>query len=115
MYYSPILFSNISDLNLSALHTNNTINIDELNSKENLIFYCLQSMEYLSLLLGVLSKIERPFIVISAMEDTEFPSELSSDLLNGIVNHPFFKLITEYAIKFNRFIFNMIIAIMRYF
>ena len=46
MYYSPILFSQIADLNLTQYHDCN-IDMDSLNSKEKIIIFCLHSMGYL--------------------------------------------------------------------
>jgi len=91
MFYSPILFSEIAEVNLTQFHNCNQINIDDLNAKENLIFYCLHLMSYLSLLLNILPNVKKPFIIISAMDDTEFPQEVRIDLINTITNNPFFK------------------------
>ena len=80
MYYSPILFSQIADLNLTQYH-NCLIDIDNLNSKDQIIIYCLHSMSHLLLLNPVLDNIKKPFILITAMEDTQHPLEIHSDFI----------------------------------
>lgn len=90
MYYSPILFSEIADLNLTQYHDCN-IDIDYLNSKEKNIIYCLHSMGYLNKLKPYLEKIQKPFVIISAMEDTQLPLEIDTDLINSITSNIHFK------------------------
>ena len=90
MYYSPILFSQIADLNLTQFHYPN-INMEYLNSKDNIIIYCLHSMGYINLLHTFLNSVEKPFILITAMEDTQLPLEICPLFLNRIIHNPFFK------------------------
>jgi hypothetical protein len=90
MYYSPILFSQIADLNLTQYHDCN-IDIDYLNSKERILIYCLNLMNYLNKIDNILDHIKKPFVLITAMEDTEFPTEIDSNLINKIKSNPFFK------------------------
>lgn len=90
MYYSPILFSEIADLNLTQYHDCN-IDMDYLNSKEKNIIYCLHSMGYLNKLKPYLEKIQKPFIIISAMEDTQLPLEIDIDFMNQIKSNKYFK------------------------
>jgi hypothetical protein len=90
MYYSPILFSRVADLNLTQFHKC-VIDIDYLNSKEQILIYCLNSMHYLGMLEPFIEKIQRPFIIITAMEDTQFPEELNNDFITKIYNNIYFK------------------------
>lgn len=90
MYYSPILFSKISDLNLTQFH-NCHIDMDYLNSKERLIIYCLHSIDYLYKLCPFLDNVKKPFILISAMEDQSFPAEIDGNLILKITQNVFFK------------------------
>jgi len=90
MYYSPILFSRIADLNLTQYH-DCTINMKVINNKENVIVYCLNSMSHLSKLDIFLKNIEKPFVLITAMEDTQVPLEIDNKLLNSITTNLHFK------------------------
>jgi len=90
MFYSPILFSQIADLNVTQYH-DCIIDMNHLNSKERVIVYCLHSMGYLKKLEPFLDKIRKPFVLISAMEDTQLPLEINPDFMNKVINHPFFK------------------------
>jgi hypothetical protein len=90
MYYSPILFSQIADLNLTQFHDCN-INMEILNSKEKIIVFCLHSMGYLNKLLPFLNEVSKPFILISAMEDTQLPLEIDEEFMFKIKDNPFFK------------------------
>jgi hypothetical protein len=90
MYYSPILFAQIADLNLTEYHDCN-INIDYLNSKDKIIIYCLQSMVFLNKLNLFLKNIQKPFIIISAMDDTQIPLEIEIDFMDKIKSNIFFK------------------------
>ena len=89
-YYSPILFSKIADLNITQFHNCN-VNIDEINSKEKIIIYCLNSSMYLIRLNYYLDHIKKPFILITAMDDTTFPHEIDNNLFNKISEHQYFK------------------------
>jgi len=89
MYYSPILFSEIADLNLTQYH-DCSINMEYLNSKDRIIIFCVQD-HYLNHLFSFLDKVEKPFILISAMEDQEFPAEVDTNLITKIKSSPYFK------------------------
>lgn len=90
MYYSPILFSKIADLNLTQYH-DCKIDIDYLNFKEKIIIYCTHSMGYLNKLEHFLEYVKKPFILISAMEDTQLPLEIDSHFMDKITNNKYFK------------------------
>lgn len=90
MYYSPILFSKIADLNLTQYH-NCDIDMNYLNSKERIIIFSLHSMSYINKLIPFLDNVKKPFILISAMEDTQLPLEIDIDFMNKITTNPFFK------------------------
>jgi hypothetical protein len=90
MYYSPILFSKIADLNLTQYH-DCIINMDYLNSKDKIIIYALHSMGYLNKLNIFLDNVIKPFILISAMEDTQLPLEIDNIFLAKIKANPYFK------------------------
>ena len=90
MYYSPILFSQIADLNLTPYH-NCHIDMDYLNSKEKIIIFSLHSMGYLNKLTDFLNNVSKPFILISAMEDTQLPLEIDIFFMNKITQSPFLK------------------------
>jgi hypothetical protein len=93
MYYSPILFSQIADLNLTQYHNCNIDIefIEYLNSKEKILIYCLHLNAYLNVLEKYLDKIQKPFILISAMEDTQFPLEINYKFIEKIKSNIFFK------------------------
>jgi len=90
MYYSPILFSQIADLNVTQYHDCN-INMEYLNSKERIIIYCLHSPLYMNKLLYFLDNVYKPFILITAMEDYELPSEIDSYFIDKIKSNIFYK------------------------
>ncbi len=90
MFYSPILFSEIADLNLTQYH-NCYIDINYLNSKENVIIFCLHSMGYINKLIPLLDEIKKPFILITAMEDTQLPLEIDPQFMSKITNNFYFK------------------------
>jgi hypothetical protein len=90
MYYSPILFSKIADLNLTQYH-DCTINMEFLNSKDKIIIYALHSMGYLDKLNLFLDNVTKPFILISAMEDTQLPLEIDDFFFTKIKSNPYFK------------------------
>ena len=90
MYYSPILFSVISDLNLTQFHDCN-INMEYLNSKEQIIVYCLNSMEYLNKLHLFLDLVKKPFVLITSMDDMEFPLEIDNTFMTKIKKNIYFK------------------------
>ena len=90
LYYSPILFSQIADLNLTQYHDCN-IDINFLNSKERIIIYSVHHMNFLNKLYSFLDEVKKPFIIISAMEDAQLPLEISADFLQKIKACPFFK------------------------
>jgi hypothetical protein len=84
------VFQEIADLNLTQYHDCN-INMNQLNSKERIIVFSLHSMGYLNKLLSFLDEIQKPFILISAMEDTQLPLEIDVDFMNKIKTNIFFK------------------------
>jgi len=88
MYYSPILFSTIADLNLTP-YDDREINIEYLNSKNKIIVFCLQNMGYFDKLNIFLNNVSKPFVLISAMEDTEVPNEININFYNKLVNNIF--------------------------
>ena len=90
MYYSPILFFKIADLNLTQYHNCN-IDMNYLNSKENIIIFCLHSMGYLNKLIPFLDEVKKPFILITAMEDTQLPLEIDTQFMSKITNNSYFK------------------------
>ena len=90
MYYSPILFSKIADLNLTQYH-NCHVDINYLNSKERIIIFSLHSMGYLNKLIPFLDNVSKPFVLISAMEDTQLPLEIDVSFMNKISSNSFFK------------------------
>jgi hypothetical protein len=90
MYYSPILFSQIADLNLTQYH-DCIIDMKYLNSKEKIIIFSLHSMGYLIKLEQFLDNVKKPFIIISAMEDTQLPLEIDEDFMFKIKYNSFFK------------------------
>lgn len=90
MYYSPILFSQIADLSLTPFHTTN-IDMKLLNLRDNIIIFCLHSMGYINLLNIFLDNVKKPFILITAMEDTQMPLEICPIFLNRIIHNPLFK------------------------
>ena len=90
MYYSPILFTKIADLNLTQFH-NCQINMDLLNKKDKIIIFSVHQMGYLSLLIPFLKNVNKPFILISAMEDTQLPNEIDIEFMNKLVSNPYFK------------------------
>lgn len=90
MYYSPILFSQIADLNLTQYHSCH-IDMDYLNSKEKIIVFCLHGMGYINKLLPFINNVSKPFVLITAMEDTQLPLEIDISFMNKILLCPFFK------------------------
>jgi hypothetical protein len=90
MYYSPILFTKIADLNLTQYHTCN-IDMNYLNSKERIIIFCTHSMGYINKLISFLNDVSKPFILITAMEDTQLPLEIDTYFMNKISSNLFFK------------------------
>lgn len=90
MYYSPILFAQVADLNLTQYHNCN-YSIENLNSKERILIFCLINEEYLKKLHYFLDNVKKPFILITAMEDTEFPSDINKDFINKVISNNYFK------------------------
>ena len=90
MYYSPILFSEIADLNLTQFH-NREINMELLNKKDKIIIFSTHTMGCLSLLIPFLTHVSKPFILISAMEDTQLPNEIDINFMNKLTSNPYFK------------------------
>jgi hypothetical protein len=48
-------------------------------------------MEYINLLLPFLNEVKKPFILITAMEDTELPLEIDIEFMSKIINNYYFK------------------------
>jgi len=90
MYYSPIFFSEIADLNLTQFSDCN-VNMDYLNSLEKVLIYSTHLMWYLIKLELFLSQIKKPFIIVSAMEDSQFPLEFNNDFVQQVTSNPYFK------------------------
>jgi hypothetical protein len=90
MYYSPILFSQIADLNLTQFHNCN-IDMNYLNSKDRVIIFSVHHPNFLIKINPFLNEIKKPFILISSMEDMQFPLEIEKTLMNKIISNPFFK------------------------
>ena len=62
-----------------------------LNSKDKIIIYALHSMGYLNKLIIFLDNVTKPFILISAMEDTQLPLEIDVFFMTKIKSNPYFK------------------------
>jgi len=90
MYYSPILFSQVADVNLTQYHNCN-YNMEILNTKEKIIVFALHSMGFLNKLNHFLDKICKSWILISAMEDTQLPLEIDNDFMNRVKTNKYFK------------------------
>ena len=90
MYYSPILFSEIADLNLTQFH-NCEINMELLNKKDKIIIFSTHTMGCILLLIPFLTHVSKPFILISAMEDTQLPNEIDINFMNKLTSNPYFK------------------------
>jgi hypothetical protein len=65
--------------------------MEHLNSKDRIIVFCLHSMGHLNKLNPFLANVKKPFILISAMEDTELPREIDPDLMAKIKENLHFK------------------------
>ena len=91
MYYSPIFFSEIADLNLTQFSDCN-VDMDYLNSLERVLIYSTHLLWYLIKLEPFLTEIKKPFIIVSAMEDAQFPLEFNNDFVQQQIRlHPQFK------------------------
>jgi hypothetical protein len=90
MYYSPILFTEIADINLTQYHDCN-IDMDYLNSKDKIIVFSVNHPNYLTKINFFLENIQKPFIIITAMEDAEIPLDIDTNFMNKIKNNFFFK------------------------
>ena len=88
-YYSPILFSNICHIHLSQF-SDCKYDMDEINKLDRIIIFSLQYTETINLLSEFIEKVQKPFILITAMEDCEFPREIESDIYYKIINNSFF-------------------------
>ena len=92
MFYSPILFTEIADINITQYNNNSSqIDFNKLNSNGKIIIFSLHSQGLLNNILMFLDKIQVPFIIISAMEDTQLPLEIDTDLMNSITSNIHFK------------------------
>ena len=83
MYYSPILFSQVADVNLTQFHDCN-YDMESINTKNKIIVFALHSMGYLNKLIPFMDKVNKPWILISAMEDTQLPLEIDNNFMNKI-------------------------------
>lgn len=90
MYYSPILFSQVADVNLTQYHNNN-YNMEVLNKKERIIVFALHSMVFLNKLNNFLDNICVPWVIVSAMEDTQLPLEINKDFMIKVLSNKHFK------------------------
>jgi len=92
MYYSPILFSKIANINLHQYQDDSdNINIDNINLNKQIIIYSLHSAGHLYKINNFIDKINKPFIIISAMEDTQLPLEIDSSFIDKLKKNIFFK------------------------
>ena len=92
MFYSPILFSEIADINITQYCDNSSsVDFNKLNSNGKIIIYSLHSQGALNIIMSFLHKIKVPFIIISAMEDTQLPLEIDNDFMNTITSNIYFK------------------------
>jgi|TARA_B110000858_G_C17770963_1_gene459582 hypothetical protein len=90
MYYSPILFSQVADVNLTQFHDCN-YDMESINTKNKIIVFALHSMGYLNKLIPFMDKVNKPWILISAMEDTQLPLEIDNNFMNKIKTNHFFR------------------------
>jgi hypothetical protein len=91
MYYSPILFSQIADLNLTHYHNSN-IDMNLLNSKDRIIIFSVNNMGFLNRLMPFFfDNVKKPFIIITAMEDTQLPREIDTEFMNKLTSNLCFK------------------------
>jgi hypothetical protein len=65
--------------------------MDYLNCKDRIIVFCKNSMGSLNELLPFLDKVEKPFILITAMEDAEFPAQIDGTFIDKVYNNKHFK------------------------
>jgi hypothetical protein len=92
MYYSAIFFKSITDVILAYPNYPNTeIDIDYLNSKNKIIIFCLNQNENYNILKPFLNQIKKPFVLISGMEDTTFPTEIDPEFMEKIQENKNFK------------------------
>ena len=90
MYYSPILFSKISDLNLTPYHNPN-YSLKDLNLKDKILIFSVHSMGWLNKLVHFLNGVNKPWILVTAMEDTQIPLEIDVFLMEKITKNKYFK------------------------
>ena len=90
MFYSPILFCKVADVNLIPYNKYN-YNMEVINKKNRIIVFSLHHMIYLNKLDYFLTKINKPWILISAMDDYEFPLEIDKIFINKVINNKYFK------------------------
>lgn len=88
MFYSAIIFSTIANLILNEYNT--SIDINKLNSKDKIIILCLNN-NFIYLLNEFLDLVYKPFIIITAMEDNEFPRHFNIDFINKVISNKYFK------------------------
>lgn len=88
--YSPILFSNIADLEFTDYKCSK-INMNELNSKDKIIIFCKNSMGAMENLYPFFDNVKKPFVLITAMEDTQVPKEIDGNFFQAIHSNPYFK------------------------
>jgi len=88
-YYSPIVFTKIADIVIIPPNLN--FSLKQVENKEQILIYCLHTdyaFQYINDY--VLTHIAVKFVIISAMEDTTFPLEVNSKILQTITTMPNF-------------------------
>lgn len=90
MYYSPILFQEIADVNITRYH-DCIIDMNKLNSKNRIIIFCIHDFLYLNTLTRFLDEVSKPFVLISAMEDMQMPLGIDEEFMIKIKSNKFFK------------------------
>lgn len=89
-YYSPIEFAKISDIVL--IPSNMNFDISMIENKSKIIIYTWHHNIAIECILNhIINVISVPFIIISAMEDTTFPTEMDNSSINIIKNNINFK------------------------
>jgi hypothetical protein len=80
-YYSTIGFSNMANI---IILFSNIIKFENNTSK--LIILCTQTPESINIINSLLPLINKPFIIISGMEDYSFPSEINTNIIINNIN-----------------------------
>jgi hypothetical protein len=90
MYYSPILFSKIADVEFTQFNTS-ILDMEYLNAKDIIIVFCASNMDYLKLIHFFLDYVKKPFILITAMEDGVVPLHICENFMKKITTNNYFK------------------------